>query len=120
MFALLAVLLAGARLYSVVACQTSERTQRIGARAPLGATRRAVVRHVVGCSLLRAAAGAALGLLGALALPRLLPPLLYETASTDPPTFTAATVFLLGGRRSPRAWLPARRAAHTDLIGNGN
>ena len=112
-FALLAVLLAGAGLYSVVAYETSARTQEIGVRVALGATRGAVIRHVLGRSLLHCAAGAALGLLGALALTRLLAPLLYQTEPTDPPTFAAAAALLLGTAVAG-AWLPARRAARTD------
>ena len=112
-FALLAVLLASAGLYAVVAYETSARTQEIGVRVALGATPGAVIRHVLGRSLLQCAAGAALGLLGALALTRWLAPLLYETAPTDPATFTAAVVFLLAAAVAG-AWLPARRAARTD------
>ena len=52
-FALLAVLPAGAGLYSVVAYETSARTHEIGVRVALGATGGAVVRHVLGRSLLR-------------------------------------------------------------------
>ena len=112
-FALLAVLLAGAGLYAVVAYETSARTQEIGVRVALGATRAAVIRHVLGRSLVHSAAGAVLGLLGAVALTRLLAPLLYETEPTDPPTFAAAAVFLLASAVAG-AWLPARRAARTD------
>ena len=112
-FALLAVLLAGAGLYSVVAYETSARTQEIGVRIALGATRGTVVRHVLGRSLLHSAAGAALGLLGALALSRLLAPLLYGTEPTDPPAFAAAAAFLLAAAAGG-AWLPAQRAARTD------
>ena len=112
-FALLAVLLAGAGLYAVVAYETSARMQEIGVRVALGATRAAVIRHVLGRSLVHSAAGAVLGLLGAVALTRLLAPLLYETEPTDPPTFAAAAVFLLASAVAG-AWLPARRAARTD------
>ena len=112
-FALLAVLLAGAGLYSVVAYETSARTREIGVRVALGATRGAVIRQVLSRSLLHSAAGAALGLLGALALTRLLAPLLYETEPTDPATFASAAAFLLAAGAAG-AWLPARRAAHTD------
>ena len=112
-FAALAVLLAGAGLYGVVAYETSARTREIGVRVALGATRRTVIRHVIGRSLQQSAAGAALGLLGALALTRLLAPLLYDTAPTDPASFAAAAVFLLAAAVAG-AWLPARRAARTD------
>lgn len=112
-FALLAVLLASAGLYSVVAYETSAPTQEIGVRVALGATRNTVVRHVLGRSLLHSAAGAAIGLLGALALTRLLAPLLYEIEPTNPPAFVAAAAFLLAVAVAG-AWLPAQRAARTD------
>ena len=112
-FALLAVFLAGAGLYSVVAYETSARTKELGVRVALGATPGAVIRHVLGRSLLHSAAGAALGLLGAIALTRLLTPLLYETEPIDPPTFAAAALFLLASAVAG-AWLPARRASRTD------
>ena len=106
-FALLALLLAGAGLYAVVAYETSARTHEIGVRVALGATRGAVVRQVLGRSLLQSAAGAAFGLLGAVALTRLL-----ATTPADPATFAAATGFLLVAAAAG-AWLPARRAART-------
>ena len=70
--ALLALLLAGAGLYAVVAYETSARTREIGVRVALGATRGGVIRHVLGRSLLHSVTGATLGLLGAFALTRLL------------------------------------------------
>ena len=112
-FAVLAVLLAGAGLYAVVAYETSARTREIGVRVALGATRGVVIRHVLGRSVLQSVAGTVLGLLGAVALTRLLAPLLYETAPTDPTTFAAAAVLLLSAAVAG-AWLPARRAAATE------
>ncbi len=112
-FALLAVLLAGAGLYAVVAYETSARTQEIGVRVALGATRGAVIRQVVGRSLLHSAAGAALGLLGAVALTRLLAPVLNTTTPTDSATFATAAALLLAAGAAG-AWLPARRAARTN------
>ena len=76
-FAVLAMLLAGAGLYAVVAYETSARTREIGVRVALGASRGAVIRHVLGRSVLQSFAGTVLGLLGAVALTRLLAPLLY-------------------------------------------
>ena len=112
-FAVLAVLLAGAGLYAVVAYETSARTREMGVRVALGATRGVVIRHVLGRSVLQSAAGTALGLLSAVALTRLLAPLLYETVPTDPTAFAAAAVLLLSAAVAG-AWLPARRAAATE------
>ena len=114
-FAALAVLLAGAGLYAVVAYETSARTHEIGVRVALGATRGAVIRHLLARSILHFAAGAGIGLLGALALTRLLAPLLYQTSPTDPTTFAAAVCFLLATALAG-ASLPARRAARTDPL----
>ena len=111
-FAVLALFLAGAGLYAVVAYETSARMLEIGVRVALGATRGRVIRHVLGRSMLLSAAGAALGLLGALALTRLHVPLLYDVSPTDPATFSAAVVFLLAAVIAG-AWLPARRVART-------
>ena len=112
-FALFAVLLAGAGPYAVVAYETTARTQEIGVRVALGATRGAVVRQVLGRSLLYAAAGAAVGLLGAVPLTRLSAPLPSATTATNSATFAAAAAFLLAAAVAG-AWLPARRAARTD------
>ncbi len=109
------MLLAGAGLYAVVAYETSARTQEIGVRVALGATRGAVIRHLLARSILHSAAGAAVGLLGVLALTRLLAPLLYETAPTDPTTFAAAVCFPLATALAG-ASLPAWRAARTDPL----
>ena len=114
-FALLALLLAGAGLYAVVAYETSARTHEIGVRVALGATRGGVIRHVLGRSLLQSAAGAALGLLGAFALIRLLAVPPYGSELAFPATFAAAVGFLLLAAAAG-AWLPARRAARTDPV----
>ena len=114
-FAALAVFLAGAGVYAVAAYETSARTREIGVRVALGATRGAVIRHVFGRSVLQSVAGAALGLSGAVAVTRLLAPLLYGIAPTDPATFAVAAVLLLGAAGAG-AWLPARRAAQIDPL----
>ena len=99
--------------YAVVAYETSARTQEFGVRVALGATRGAVIRRALGRSLLHSAAGAALGLLGAVALTRLLAPVLNATTATNSATFAAAAAFLLAAGAAG-ASLPARRAARAD------
>ena len=112
-FAVLAVFLAGAGVYAVVAYETNRRTQELGVRVALGATRRDVIGHVLRRSMLLSLAGTAVGLLGAVALTRLLSSLLYEVAPTDPMTFAAATLCLLGASAAG-GFLPARRATKVD------
>ncbi|MDP7338198.1 MAG: FtsX-like permease family protein, partial [Vicinamibacterales bacterium] len=114
-FAVLAVCLAGAGVYAVVAYETNRRTPELGVRVALGATRHDVIGHVLGRSMLLSMAGMTVGLLGAVALTRFLSSLLYEVAPTDPAMFTVAAVFLLvaslvGG------YLPARRATKVDPV----
>jgi putative ABC transport system permease protein len=112
-FAVLAVCLAGAGVYAVVAYETNRRTQELGVRVALGATRRNVIGHVLGHSMLLSLAGMAAGLLGAVAVTRFLSSLLYEVAPTDPAMFTAAAVFLLAASLAG-GYLPARRATKVD------
>jgi putative ABC transport system permease protein len=110
LFAGVALALATLGVYGVISFATAQRTREIGVRVALGATRRDVVRLVVGQGLAIAAAGAAAGLAGALASTRALRSLLYEVAPSDPATF-AGIVALLALAVAAASWLPARRAA---------
>jgi len=82
--ALAAVAIYGAIWYSVV-----QRTQEIGIRVALGASRASVFRGVISSALVLAAAGAALGAAGAMAGGSLLRSFLFETPTTDPATYAA-------------------------------
>ncbi len=110
LFAAVALALATLGVYGVVSFAVAQRTREIGVRVALGATRRDVVRLVVRGGVGIAAAGAAIGLVAALAATRVLRSLLYDVAPSDPATF-AAIVALLGGAVVLASWLPARRAA---------
>lgn len=93
-FALLAVVLAAAGLYGVLAYNTARRTGEIGIRLALGATRGAVLWPVLAESAKLAALGIAMGVPAALALTRLLSNLLYGVAPTDPRVLGAVALCL--------------------------
>jgi predicted permease len=112
-FAAAALLLAAVGLYGVLALAVAERTRELGVRAALGADRSAIMRSVVGQGLRVAGAGAAIGLVGAGALSRLLEAALYETTPFDLRAFTAASI-VLAAAAFAASYLPARRAARID------
>ncbi|HEY3044076.1 MAG TPA: ABC transporter permease [Vicinamibacterales bacterium] len=94
-FGLIALLLAGAGVYAVVAYETNRRTQELGIRIALGATRGDVMRHVMGRATLFAALGIGAGMATALALSRLMTSMLYGLSPTDAGTFAGAAMFPL-------------------------
>jgi putative ABC transport system permease protein len=112
-FAATALLLAAAGVFGVMAYSVERRTREIGVRVALGATRRQVLSLVLGQALLTAAAGVAAGLLGSLALTRLVRSLLFGVSATDPLTFLAVAL-LLTGVALAASFIPARRAAKVD------
>jgi len=112
-FAVVALTLASVGLYGVVAHGVTERTHEIGVRMALGADRRHVLRLIIGQGLATAAAGAALGLVGALALSRAIQSLLFGVRATDPATL-AAVILMLLAVACIACMLPAWRAARLN------
>ncbi len=112
-FALLGLLLAAVGIYGVVSYSAGERTREIGIRMALGARRGDVLRLVVGRGFGLALIGVAIGLAGALALTRFLSTLLYGVKPTDPVTFVAVSLILIGVALLA-SYIPARRAARVD------
>jgi predicted permease len=112
-FAGLALLLASIGIYGVLSYLVGQRTQEIGVRMALGAQRLDVLRMVLGDGARMMVAGAAIGLVAALALTRLMASMLFGVRPTDPVTF-AAVVVLLSGIALFACYLPARRAAKLD------
>jgi putative ABC transport system permease protein len=111
--AMVALLLAGVGLYAVIAYAVSQRTYEIGIRLALGAQPRNILRLIVmqggGLTLI----GLALGLAGALALTRVISPLLYGITAVDPLTFILISLLLLCVTLLA-CWVPARRATRVD------
>jgi putative ABC transport system permease protein len=114
-FALTAAVLAGLGLFGVLAQVMAQRQGEMGLRLALGAMPRDVVRLVLREGLGLAAVGLVFGLLGGLAVSRLLGSLLYETSPADPVAY-GAVALLLGGVAFLAAALPARRAARVDPV----
>ena len=112
-FALLALTLAAAGIYGVVAYVVAQRTAELGIRVALGARVPDVLRLVVGQGMRPVGIGLLAGLAGALLLSRTLSRLLYEVAPTDVLTY-AIVAALLGGVALLACYLPARRAARVD------
>jgi putative ABC transport system permease protein len=114
-FALLALILAAIGIYGVLSYSISQRTREIGIRMALGARMSDVSRMVIGQGLRLVIIGVFIGLLGSLALTRVVASLLFGVSATDPLTF-AGVALLLALVALVACFIPARRAAKTDPV----
>lgn len=114
-FGALALVLATAGIFGVISYSVSCRTHAFGVRIALGATRREILRLVMGEGLRLTLAGAVAGIVAALGLTRLISGLLYGIRAQDPATFIVLPL-LLTGTALLAAYLPARRATKVDPI----
>jgi putative ABC transport system permease protein len=114
-FAAGALLLAIIGIYAVVAFSVSLRTQEIAIRMALGAPRIRIAQLVLLSGARMAVIGCALGVLGSLAISRLVSSFLFEVSATDPLVYLGAvlTMMLLALLASA---LPAARAASADPV----
>lgn len=111
----MALVLAAVGLYGTLAYVVGLRRREIGVRIALGAGTSAVRGLVVRQSAGLAAAGVAIGLVGALATTRLLRSLLFEVSPGDPAVL-AVGVAVLGGVAVLASYVPARRASRVDPV----
>ncbi|MCM3870777.1 MAG: ABC transporter permease [Pyrinomonadaceae bacterium] len=102
-------------VYGAISYTVAQRTREIGIRMALGATRRNVVRMVLGQGLGLAILGTAIGLAISFALTRVVVSLLFDVKPTDLLTFGGATFVLLGAAFLA-SYLPARRATKVDPL----
>ncbi len=114
-FALLALILAAIGIYGLVAYSVGQRTHEIGIRMALGAGKSDVLSMVLWQGLRMTAIGAAIGLLMALPLPKLLEAMFYFGGLhiLDPAIYlivpiAMAVVTMLA------TYIPARRAMRVD------
>jgi putative ABC transport system permease protein len=112
-FAVIGLLLAAAGIYGVISYLVNRRTHEIGIRVALGAQRSNILIIILSESARLAIGGVLIGVCGAFALTRLLRGVLYGVKPTDPVTFAAVIVFLLG-IAVLACYLPAYRATRID------
>ena len=114
-FSAIALVLATAGIYGVMAYFVTQRTREIGVRIALGAQWRDVLKLVLRSGLSLVTIGLLIGLAGALTLTRLMATLLFEVSPTDPVTFAAVTLCVVVATLLA-CYIPARRAAKVDPL----
>jgi putative ABC transport system permease protein len=114
-FGALALVLAGVGIYGVLSYLAGRRTQEIGIRLALGATRGDVLRLIVWHGMSLASAGMTIGLAVAWAVTQSLRGLLFGVSPHDPATY-AGIVTLLASVAFGASYLPGRRATRVDPI----
>jgi len=114
-FSALALVLSAIGIYGVISYLVGQRTHEIGIRVALGASRKDVLRMILGDGMSIALAGAGVGLAAALGLTRLITTMLYGVSRMDPITFGGVTLLLVGVALLA-CYMPARRAMSVDPI----
>jgi ABC-type antimicrobial peptide transport system permease subunit len=112
-FAGLALILATMGIYGVMSYGVRERFREFGIRMTFGADRASLLQMILGQGMVLAGAGIVIGLLGSLALTRVLRSQLYQIGAFDPLTLTLVVALLLTVA-AVSILVPAQRAARVD------
>jgi len=112
-FAGVAVVLGTVGVYGVLSYLVGQRRQELAIRAALGAKSSEVIRLVVRHGVVLASIGVGFGLLGSVALSRVVSGLLFGVNPTDPWTFASVPILLIG-IVSTASYVSARGAARVD------
>jgi putative ABC transport system permease protein len=115
LFAGTALLLAGLGIYGTISFLVSEQSREIAIRLALGAQRSHILRMILRQGLGMAAAGAVVGLVGAVIVSHLMAGLLYGVSPYDLSTFAGVTVVLTAVAIGA-CYIPALRAMRLDPI----
>jgi predicted permease len=111
----MALLIGLVGIYGVISYSVSQRHREIGIRVALGARRRELVRLFVAHGFVLALVGVVCGLAGAIALTRVLVPLLFNVNPLDPLTYAAVSLGLLVAA-IVATYIPTVRAMEVDPI----
>jgi len=115
LFAAIALALAASGIFGVISYSVSCRTNEIGIRVALGATRPQILKMVLGETLTLAAIGLAVGIPASLAAARLLGTMLFGVSARDPRTLLAVGLSLTAVALAA-GYVPARRAVRIDPL----
>jgi predicted permease len=116
LFGVAGMALAALGIYGLVSYTVKQSTFEIAIRMALGATRLSIVREFGGRGLRLGAAGAALGIIAALGVGRLLGSVLFGVSAADPASFASALAIVLSSVVVASV-IPAWRATRTDPLG---
>ena len=115
LFGGVALLLASIGVYGVLSYSVAQRTQEIGVRVALGASRMDVLKLVVMQGVKLALVGVAIGVVGSFFVTPVIRTQLVNVSPTDPLSFIGVSIFLTG-IAFIASYLPARRATAVDPL----
>ncbi len=115
LFAGLAMVISASGIAAVMALSVTQRTNELGIRMALGASRGSIIYMVVRQGLVMALIGTAAGIAGAIALTRLLATLLFATSPTDVSTFTAVSLLFITVA-AVACFIPSRQVTTIDPL----
>jgi ABC-type antimicrobial peptide transport system permease subunit len=102
-------------LYGVISFVATQRTQEIGVRMALGASRMDILRLIAGEGVRLIVLGGVIGFVGALACAQLVKSLLFQVGPHDPAAY-GAVVVLLGIVALAATLIPARAAMRVEPV----
>ena len=114
-FAGVALVLAATGVYGVMAQVVGQRTRELGVRIAMGAARGSVLRLVMWQGMGLVLVGTAVGVLGSLAVSRVLASQLFGVTATDPLTYALVVAVLLVSAAAATL-VPALRATRVDPV----
>jgi putative ABC transport system permease protein len=114
-FAGIAMFLACFGVYGVMSYSVNQRTHEIGIRMALGQERSSVLQMILRQALAMSGIGVACGIIGAIALTRLMRTMLFSVDPADPLTFIIVALSLVVVAVCA-GYLPARRATRVDPL----